>query len=531
LEDSAAPWLLTQRQLLAQLPVAELECVVVCLDEADWAALPTGNPLVSRQATDLAYVIYTSGSTGRPKGVMVEHGGLSNFLQDMQHRLGITTNDKLLAVTTLSFDIAALELYLPLISGSCLHLATRMTASDGLALQQQLVRHDINFIQATPATWQLLKQSGWQGRIPLKILCGGEALPPELANYLLENSQSLWNVYGPTETTIWSSAYQIQTVLNAYPSIGRPLANTRIYLLDAHHQPQPPGIPGELCIAGAGLARGYLNRPELTAAKFIQVELFGRTERIYQTGDLARWRPDGNLEYLGRLDHQIKLRGFRIELGEIEAVLSQHSSVKEVVVILFATADNQRLVAYLTTATDSNDFIVELKNWLTARLPDYMIPSQFIRLEKLPLTPNGKIDRQALSQLSPEVDLSAGELVAPRTPEEKLLATIWAEVLGVNPIGIHNNFFELGGNSLLIIRIQYKLSELFDQKISVVELFEYPTIYTLAQHLTWKPAKLTTPNRADNRRLRQASTRQQRQVRQQHRLETLGPSHDRIELD
>ncbi|NJO16203.1 MAG: non-ribosomal peptide synthase/polyketide synthase [Thioploca sp.] len=479
LEDSAAPCLLTQRRLLAQLPVAELvhECVVVCIDEVDWTAQPSANPVVGRQATDLAYVIYTSGSTGNPKGVMIEHHNLLNFLLDMQPRTRITTSDKLLAVTTLSFDIAALELYLPLISGSLLCLVTKEAASDGAILQQQLLRHDINFMQATPATWQLLKHSGWQGDNFLNILCGGEALSPELANYLLENSHGLWNVYGPTETTIWSAAYLIPTTLNAYPSIGHPIANTRIYILDVHHQLQSPGLPGELCIAGAGLARGYLNRSELTAEKFIEVELFGKTERIYKTGDLARWLPDGNLEYLGRLDHQVKLRGFRVELGEIEAILTQHPVVKEAVVNLLEVDDNKRLIAYFTTVATLPDLIINLKDWLKARLPDYMIPSQFMVLEQLPLTPNGKIDRNALPAPTTEITTDT----KPATPTEDLLASLWANVLKRESINRHDNFFELGGHSLLATRLISQIRDSFQVELPVRVVFEQPQLSELAK--------------------------------------------------
>ncbi|MCI5130031.1 MAG: amino acid adenylation domain-containing protein, partial [Candidatus Electrothrix sp. EH2] len=291
MEHSAAPLLLTQTHLRSRLPSdkSEYARLTVCLDEADFADQSAENLVVRPRQNDLAYVIYTSGSTGKPKGVMIEHRNLSNFLHDMRERTGITAGDRLLAVTTLSFDIAALELYLPLISGSVLHLADRTTVTDGRALRQHIVQHAVNFMQATPATWQLLRHGGWQTETPLNILCGGEAFPAELVNYLLTNSRQLWNVYGPTETTIWSTARLLATPLNnAAPSIGVPLANTRIYILDVQDQLQPVGVPGELCIAGAGLARGYLNRPELTAEKFVKVELFGKTERIYRTGDLAR---------------------------------------------------------------------------------------------------------------------------------------------------------------------------------------------------------------------------------------------------
>jgi amino acid adenylation domain-containing protein len=480
LEDSQAPVLLTQTHLQAQLPVFTHDCVLVCLDDGEFANQPTVNPSFKRQAGDLAYVIYTSGSTGMPKGVMIEHHNLSNLLLSLQQSTFITISDKLLAVTTLSFDIAALELYLPLISGSLLHLVTREMASDGFILQQ-LLKYN-SFMQATPATWKLLMESDWQAQTPLNILCGGESLPPELANFLLKNSHRLWNVYGPTETTIWSSAYLIQTVSNALVSIGKPIANTHIYILDTQKQPLPPGIPGELCIAGHGLARGYLNRPELTAEKFIEVKIFGKTERIYKTGDLARWLPDGNLEYLGRIDHQVKLRGFRIELGEIETVLTQHEFVKEAVVILYEADENKRLVAYLTIEKAAHDEVAVVKDWLKASLPDYMVPSQFMVLDQLPLTPNGKIDRQALSQLSVDTH-SLEKWVAPQTDWEKLLADIWAPVLGVEQVGIHNNFFDLGGHSLQAVQLVSKIALATKIKVSVKQLFLSPTIAQLAKRL------------------------------------------------
>ena len=512
LDDSAIPLLLTQSHLKKQLPELEPECVVVCLDEVDFALQAINNPAVSRFATDLAYVIYTSGSTGKPKGVMVEHHNLSNFLRDMQQRTGIIASDKLLAVTTLSFDIAALELYLPLISGSLLYLATRETASDGLALQQQLMKHDISFMQATPATWQLLKHSNWQAETPLNILCGGEALSSELANYLLENGNRLWNVYGPTETTVWSSAYPIKTVLNTNSLIGQPIANTRIYILDTQHQPQPPGIHGELCIAGRGLARGYLNRPELTSEKFIEVELFGKTERIYKTGDKARWLPDGNLEYLGRIDHQIKLRGFRIELGEIEAVLSQHEAVKEAVVILYEADDNKRLVAYLTTVAKSNVELMELKDWLKTRLPDYMIPSHLTVLEQLPLTPNGKIDRKALP--TPDASLSNALHEPPSDEVEQNIAMVWQQVLKQENLSIHDSFFELGGHSLLVMQVHRLLQQNY-HTLKVVDLFSYPTIHTLANYLTQNPdsTQQRSQQRGEKRRTRRRVARQRKHSR------------------
>ena len=493
LDHSATSVLLTQSSLKTQLALDELkhDFVMLCLDDADFSNQPIENPAASIQATDLAYVIYTSGSTGKPKGVMIEQHSLSNFLLDMQQRTGITANDKLLAVTTLSFDIAALELYLPLISGCLLHLATRESASDVFTLQEQMVKHNISFMQATPATWQLLKHSGWLADNPLNILCGGEALSPELANYMLENGQRLWNVYGPTETTIWSSAYEIKTVLNANPSIGQPIANTRIYILDDQHQPLPPGIPGELCIAGRGLACGYLNRLDLTAEKFISVKLFDKTEYVYKTGDLALWRSDGNLECLGRIDYQIKLRGFRIELGEIESVLDQHQAIKQAVVILYEADSNKRLIAYISVITSTlsaideemrdsitaeGSLIPELRKWLKDRLPDYMIPSNFTVLESLPLTPNGKIDRKALP--APKSNLTDA-YEAPRNDVEKRLVNIWSRLFKHENIGIHDNFFRLGGDSILSIQMIARAGQAGLQ-ITLQDLVKHNTIAELA---------------------------------------------------
>ncbi|ACC81023.1 non-ribosomal peptide synthetase [Nostoc punctiforme] len=364
LEDSNASVLLTTDPIKKQLPLEKLKnpCQVVFLEKETWDNQPTNNINLQSSLDDLAYVIYTSGSTGKPKGVAICHSSLTNFLYSMREKPGIAASDTLLAITTISFDIAALEIYLPLIVGAKIVLVSREIASDSLQLSKQLL-NGITFMQATPATWRILLAAGWKGSTQLKILCGGEALTWELANQLLERSAELWNVYGPTETTIWSDIYQINTFergnysQGAVVSIGKPIANTRIYILDSYDQPLPPGIPGELCIAGAGLAQGYLNRPDLSAEKFIDIKLFNQTERIYKTGDLARWLPDGNLQYLGRSDRQVKLRGFRIELGEIEASLLKHSKIQEAVVIIREDSDfDQRLVAYIVpTGTEDED--------------------------------------------------------------------------------------------------------------------------------------------------------------------------------
>ncbi len=351
MEDAQMPLLLTQEALLQYFP-QQHQTQFICLDlQQDIIAQHSTNNLVSEVNTqNLAYLMYTSGSTGKPKGVQIVHHSVVNFLESMKDCPGITQQDRLLAVTTITFDISVLELFLPLSVGACVVIATRQMTTDGTQLSMALEEYSISLMQATPATWQLLLQSGWQGNKQLKILCGGEALPRELANQLLKKCGSLWNMYGPTETTIWSTCYQVHPG-NSPIAIGRPIANTQTYLLDEHLQPVAEGEIGELYIGGAGLAIGYLNRPELTAERFIANHASAdKTDRIYKTGDLARRLPDGNLECLGRIDHQVKIRGFRIELGEIESLLWQHPDVESAVVVAREDVPNNKgLVGYVVS--------------------------------------------------------------------------------------------------------------------------------------------------------------------------------------
>ncbi len=349
-------------------------------------------------AGNLAYVIYTSGSTGKPKGVQITHGALANLLQSMRRLLSINERDALLAVTTLSFDIAALEIFLPLIVGARVELIDREVAADGARLADRLNDPGITFLQATPATWRLLLEAGWQGQPALKMLCGGEALPRALADRLLDKGAGLWNVYGPTETTIWSSACRVEAGETPI-SIGRPIANTQFYVLDKRLRAVPVGVIGELYIGGSGLARGYRHRAALTAERFIP-DPFGTTPggRLYWSGDLARWRADGTLECLGRVDHQVKIRGYRVELGEIEAALARHPGVREAAVAARPDASGEMSLAAYIVVRDGPEgsSAADLRRWLQGQLPDYMVPSAFVSLEALPLTPNGKVDRQAL---------------------------------------------------------------------------------------------------------------------------------------
>jgi amino acid adenylation domain-containing protein len=500
LEDVQAKVLLTQRKHFGQLagpniqnPKALLRKLerskiqnrtVVCLD-GDWNLVDReskGKPVNYSTADDLAYVIFTSGSTGKPKAVQISHRAVVNFLNSMRQQPGLTEQDTLLSITTLSFDIAALEIYLPLAAGGHVVLASRETASDGTLLMEKLAQSGATLMQATPATWRLLLESGWQGDKRLKMLCGGEALPRELAAQLLNKGSGLWNLYGPTETTIWSALYQVDSP-DKPPPVGRPIANTQIYILDSNLRPVPIGVPGELYIGGDGLARGYLNHSDLTAEKFVPNPFSDSPgKRLYRTGDLARYLSDGNIEFLGRIDHQVKVRGYRIELGEIEAVLRGHPQVSEAIVLPEDGPAGKRLVAYLVSIQDRVE-VGELRTFLKAKLPDYMVPSTFAFLDSLPLTPSGKIDRQALpkpGQSRPEVESA---FVTPRTPTEELLARIWAEVLNLEKVGIHDNFFELGGHSLLAMQVISRQREAFRVELPLRSVFERPTIAGLAERI------------------------------------------------
>ena len=482
LEDAAPAVLLTQEKLLNDLPQSEAR--VLCLDR-DWSEVQqedNGNLSSGATPENLAYIIYTSGSTGKPKGVMIEHLALTNFLASMADQPGLVQTDVLLAVTTLSFDIAALEIFLPLVQGAKLAIVPREVVKDGEQLAAEVERLEVTVMQATPATWRLLVMSSWMKKTRLKVLCGGEALPLGLAHELLSRYDSLWNMYGPTETTIWSSLQRVEVEGDA-KYIGRPIANTQAYVLDEQMEPVPIGVASELYIGGAGVARGYLNRPKLTAERFV-ANPFGEG-RLYKTGDLVRWRADGNLEFLGRLDHQVKIRGFRIELGEIEAAILTHPAVREAVVVAREDASgDKRLVAHVVLEDEASLPSADLRQFLKEALPEYMVPSAFMVMDKLPLTPSGKLDRRGLPAPDLSVMLREGEYVAPRTPVEETLCEIWAEVLGVEQVGIYDNFFELGGHSLLATKAISRVRKLLNVQLLLRTIFEQPTVALIAECLS-----------------------------------------------
>ncbi|MES2299303.1 MAG: amino acid adenylation domain-containing protein, partial [Pseudomonadota bacterium] len=487
LSDCAPAALLSEAALLDDAALAKaLQAPGVArllLDRDALGHLPLSNPEVpGLDGNSLAYVIYTSGSTGLPKGVMVEHGSVANFLASMSRAPGIAAHDALLAVTTLSFDIAGLELYLPLMNGARIVLASRATASDASLLAREIATSGATIMQATPATWRMLLAGGWSGAPGLKILCGGEALPADLAARLLGCARALWNVYGPTETTIWSTCRQVTDMAE---SIGRPIANTQVYILDSRLQPVPLGASGEIHIGGAGVARGYLNRPELTAERFLADPFAGAPDaRMYKTGDVGRWLANGEIEYQGRNDFQVKVRGFRIELGEIEARLAACAGVREAVVM--ARADNAadpadlRLVAYLLAQEGCTLEAATLRAALLEHLADYMVPSAYVMLDAFPLTPNNKIDRKAL----PAPDQGAlivRQYVAPQGQFEEAISAVWCALLGLERVGREDDFFALGGHSLLAVQLTARLRQEMGIELGLRTLFDNPTLAAFAR--------------------------------------------------
>lgn len=525
LEDAGAAHVLVDAAGQAALPPAHRDRAMLIDDVASVGLASVGlargsfETLAprSRPAEAAAYVLYTSGSTGRPKGVVVSHGALAGFLDAMQAELALATDDRWLAVTTVSFDIAGLELFLPLITGGELVVAPDADSQDGERLARLLAARAITVLQATPATWRLLLASGWAGQPGLRMLCGGEAMPEDLASTLAAkqagDGAGLWNLYGPTEATIWSSAYRVDTgrTMNTgstmgidAPSvaIGLPLANTVLAIVDRDLRPMPPGAFGELAIGGTGVARGYCGQPARTAERFVPDPFSDRPgARLYRTGDRVHQRPDGRLAFHGRGDQQIKLRGFRIELGEIETALRDHPAVRDAAVLLTQpgrpggepaqadrTQDGQLVACLVHGATDAPASTEALREHLGTRLPRYMLPARFVSIDRLPRTPNGKLDRGALAAL-PAVGaaVGSGRRAASRpatTATEKKLATIWQAVLAVETIGADDDFFaDVGGHSLLAAQILARIRQEIGVDLPLRVLFEAPTVARLAQRI------------------------------------------------
>jgi amino acid adenylation domain-containing protein len=470
--DAGAVALLTERKLGHVLADCPLKRILI----DDVAPAGTTRPAVEVGPNDLAYVLYTSGSTGNPKGVEISHGALINLLNSFRDNPGFTADDSLLAVTTLSFDIAGLELFLPLISGGELILAPKSVTADPRQLNDLFVNARPSVMQATPATWRALIEAGWQGSPTLRILCGGEALPRDLAEALILRSGEVWNVYGPTETTIWSTLARVTPSEGPVP-IGRPLDNTRIHILDKYRNTAPIGVVGELFIGGAGLAHGYRHRPDLTAERFVMI----RGERLYRTGDLARYQPDGTILCLGRVDNDEKIRGYRIAVEEIEGALAEHPEIVAAAVRSWPDASGERaLAAYIVTRGDELPSRAALREHLGKTLPDYMIPSHFEQLPALPMTPNAKVDRKALPQPG---GAGAREIEPPQGETETTLAAIWCDLLRIGQVSRNDSFFELGGHSLLVARLLVRIEQQWGRRIGMAEFFQAPTLDKLAERI------------------------------------------------
>ena len=495
MQDSGLQLLLSQTSLLEQLTIPQ-GVQTLCVDQSgDWLAGYASDDLPATASPgNLAYAIYTSGSTGLPKGVTIHHQALVNFLFSMADQPGLKAQDRVLSLTSLSFDIAGLELYLPLIRGASVVLLAPQQNKDPQALLQVIAEQQASVIQATPSSWRMILDAAPVGALKGKtILCGGEALGAELAQRLIDQAGHVWNVYGPTETTIWSARHYLTRADDVW--LGKPLANTTLHIVSDDLDVLPVGARGELLIGGDGLARGYHQRPALTAERFVPDPFSTTGGRLYRTGDVARYHADGLIEYVGRLDHQVKIRGFRIELGEIEARLLEHPAVHEAVVI---DIDHQ-LAAYLIAEQDTAELRSALKAHLKAGLPDYMVPSHFTWLETMPLTPNGKLDRKALP--APDASLAQRAYVAPVSEQEQQIAAIWAEVLKVGRVGLADDFFELGGHSLLAAQLVSRIHSGLGIDVPLRLIFEKPQLNDFIQAIADSGLSLTEDGLSDIEKL------------------------------
>jgi amino acid adenylation domain-containing protein len=503
LEDAAVPVLLTQSRLLDKLPKHRGHTLCVDTQWEEISQQSQRSPVTEIAATHLAYIIYTSGSTGRPKGVMIPHQAIVNHMLWMQSRLPLNGSDCVLQKTPFSFDASVWEFYAPLLVGGRLAIAKPDGHQDAAYMSGCIARYQVTVLQVVPTLLRMLVETPEfkACRSLRRVFCGGEVLTRELSEKFYETLDAeLYNLYGPTEVTIDSVFFPVpRDHQGEIVPIGRPVANTYAYALDPHSKPVPIGTPGELLLGGVQLARGYLNRPELTAEKFIPDPFSDKPgARLYKTGDLVRFRPDGNIEFLGRIDHQVKIRGFRIEPGEIETELGHHPAVREKVVIARETRRGGTiLAAYIALRENSSVSNHELRKFLRKKFPDYMVPSAFIVLDSLPLTPSGKVDRKSLPV--PEAVLEDMEIpfVAPRTPIEEILAGIWVDVLGLKEAGIHDNFFDLGGHSLLATQVVSRLRKALQVELPLRSLFEMPTIAGLAVLITQSQAGDTDPEEMD----------------------------------
>jgi amino acid adenylation domain-containing protein len=515
LKDSGAAVLLTQQRLREILP--EQEMPVLCLD-ADWETIAgesAETPVSNVTAANLAYIIYTSGSTGQPKGVAVTHANLLNLVTWHTRIYQVTPEDRATQVASLGFDASVWELWPYLSSGASVFLPDEDTRTTPSRFVAWLNKQRITLCFVPTPLAEIILTEPMPAELSLRaLLVGGDklhgapkdALPFDLVNH-----------YGPTENTVVATYTNVPTGVDSdeAPPIGRPIANTRIYLLDEYLEPVPVGVPGQLYIGGESLARGYHQDPGMTAQKFIPDPFSTDAgQRLYQTGDLVRYQTDGNLQFIGRVDHQVKIRGYRVELGEIESLLSQHPAVRETIVLARGDGPGASLVAYLVPDLATAPEVSDLRTYLGEKLPDYMVPSAFVVLSAMPLTANGKIDLQALPSPDQMISSEDTAYVEPRTETERKVAGIWQELLEVERVGIHDNFFEIGGHSLLMVQAQSKLQDLFNRELTTIELFQYPTVHSLANFLDQEaPEGSLAQESQDRAEMRRASMEARRQAK------------------
>ena len=526
LGDTGLKLILTEEKIASLLPENDSKIIFIDTIGQTIENQPTSNPDVKISPENLAYVIYTSGSTGKPKGVQVPHRAAVNFLNSMSNTPGIKAKDTLLSVTTLSFDISVLELFLPQIAGAKTIIASQKAASNGEELLKLIHKHNATIIQATPVTFYLLLAAGWEGSDNFKVLCGGEPVPLEMARELNKRASRVWNMYGPTETTVWSTCCRIEETDNQI-LVGKPIENTQTYIVNKNNQPNPIGVAGELLIGGTGITHGYLNRPNLTNKVFIQ-NIFNKNsaeDKLYKTGDMASYLPDGSIKVLGRIDNQIKLRGYRIELGEIESVLEAHSSINRAASIVREDIPgDKRLVVYVTLNNVHEFSEIKLKQYLRTKLPDYMIPTMFIQLSKMPLTLNCKIDRKALPELEQKVPVPDLKFSPPKSKLEKDLFELFTQKLKTEAVGIQDNFFDIGGNSLLSVQLVALIEENLNITIPIAKFYQYPTIESLGEYINSIQNQYNCADKKLNHRLQKRTPmiKKQRKAMQKMKLNRQG---------
>jgi len=524
LETAGVPVLLTQQRLVDDLPTHTAS--VLCLDtEWDIVADPrTENPVNQTAADDLAYVIFTSGSTGRPKGAMNTHAAICNRLLWMQDAYQLDGTDRVLQKTPFSFDVSVWEFFWPLMTGACLVVARPGGHQDSAYLVDLIRRKSITTLHFVPSMLQIFVEEPSLGALPSlrRVICSGEALPYDLQQRFFSRLDAeLHNLYGPTEAAVDVTFWACQRDGDRpIVPIGHPIANTQMHVLDRWGRPVPVGVVGEVFIGGVNLARGYLNRPELTAERFVP-DPFSAVPgaRLYRTGDRARRLPDGAIDFLGRLDFQVKLRGFRIELGEIEAALASHPAVRDCAVIVNDGPVGPRLVAYVVDVEPADATPDRLRAHLEQRLPSYMVPTSFVRLDELPLSPNGKLDRRALPTPEAASPAASAAFVAPESSAEKTVAAIWQDVLGLSRVGLHDNFFDLGGHSLALARVHAELRRQLGTDLTLIDLFKHPTVGDLARAIAATPAGLVPTQQIEDRAaLQRSAISRQRELARQRAL-------------